>query len=137
MRRSFARTVPLLLCVALLASCLSDQIIYDDWGTSGYARVVGTAHFTNGTPVANRPVWYACGPESPTLFGDQTMTNATGAFAVNIEAPGEFLLPDSGVMVCRFQAPADTVPQMSLELTIPFSARKSDRPTTTIALVQP
>lgn len=137
MRGSVITHAVLVTSVALLSGCRSDGIILDDWGTSGHARVVGTAHFTSGAPVANRPVAYACGPESPTVFGQQTMTDASGAFAVDIEAPGPIPLPASGAMVCRFLAPADTVPQMSLELEVPFSARKSDRPTTAIALREP
>jgi hypothetical protein len=137
MRRALITAVCLISSTVLLQSCRSWGVILDDWGTTGYARVVGTAHFASGAPVANRPVGYACGPESATGFGYQTTTDARGVFALNIEVPGPMQLPESGEMVCRFLAPADTVPRMSVELAVPFSAVKGDRPTTVIALVEP
>lgn len=132
----FTRLLLLAIPIVTIAACRSGDII-DDFGTSGYARIEGKVTRTNGTPLANSGVFYLCGPDSPTEFGATARTDALGHYFIDVDAPGPVMIPASGVLQCRFSAPDDAPPIVSVERSVPFSVNADARPLTIVDLVEP
>jgi len=109
----------------------------DDWGVSGYARIEGKVTRVDGLPLANSSVFFSCGPETPGTFGWSVPTDAAGAYAIDVNAPGPVPIPASGALHCRVQAPADAPPIVMAERTVPFSTQGTSRPVTVIDLFEP
>jgi hypothetical protein len=130
------RVLLLAIPFAMLAGCEARDII-DDFGTSGYARIEGTVTHASGSPLANSGVFFSCGPESPTVFGSSVPTDASGHYSIDIDAPGPVAIPASGTLRCRFSAPVDPTPIVSVERTVQFSVSADDRPLTIVDLVEP
>ena len=119
-----------------LAAC-RDHIIIDDFGTSGYARIEGKVVRSNGVPLGNSGVFYLCGSDSPTGFGASVPTDAAGHFFVDVDAPGPVTIPASGSLRCRFSAPNNTPPIVSVERSVQFSVNPDVRPLTVVDLLEP
>ncbi len=109
----------------------------DDFGISGHARIEGTVTRANSQPFANRSVFFTCGPDAPGAFGWSLPTDTTGAYHIDVDAPGPISIPASGVLHCRVQAPADAPPIAMAERAVPFSTQGTSRPVTVIDLIEP
>lgn len=132
----FARVFLLALAAALIAGC-RDDIIIDDFGTSGYARIEGKVVRTSGAPLANSGVFFICGPDSPTAFGATVPTDAAGHYSIDVDAPGPVTIPANGSLRCRFSAPTSGPPIVSVERSVQFSANADSRPLTIVDLLEP
>ncbi len=132
----FARVLLLAVPPVTIAGCRARGII-DDFGTSGYARIEGKVTRANGTPLANSGVFVSCGTDSPTGFGSTVPTDASGHYAIDVDAPGPVFIPASGELNCRFSAPIDPAPIVSVERSIRFSATADARPLTIVDLLEP
>lgn len=130
-----ARALLFAIPSATLAGCASGDII-DDFGTSGYARVEGRVTRSNGSPLTNSGVFFSCGTESPGGFGGSVSTDASGHYAIDINAPGPVMIPASGTLFCRFSAPIDPVPIATVERSIQFAASPDARPLTIVDLLE-
>jgi hypothetical protein len=132
----FARVLLLAIPAVMIAGCQARGII-DDFGTSGYARIEGKVARANGTPLANSGVFFLCGPDSPTGFGSSVPTDASGHYFIDVDAPGPVTIPASGALRCRFSAPIDAAPIVSVERSVQFSANADARPLTIVDLFEP
>lgn len=119
--------VPALGC--LVAAC-SGEII-DDFGTSGYAQLQGTALRADGSRFAN--VFVTCGPEAPGEFGGLWNTDSVGRFDITLAAPATPLPPDE-TLVCAIHAPGDAPRMVSDTLVVPFTKERAARITTVVTL---
>ena len=136
MRLRLARVLLLAIPPVTIAGCQARDII-DDFGTSGYARIEGKVTRANGTPLANSGVFVSCGTDSPTGFGASVPTDASGHYSIDVDAPGPVIIPANGALYCRFSAPIDAAPIVSVERSIPFSATADARPLTIVDLLEP
>ena len=131
----FARVLLLAVPTVTIAGCQARSII-DDWGTSGYARIEGKVTRANGTPLANSGVFYMCGPDSPSEFGSSVPTDASGHYFIDLDVPGPTMIPASGALQCRFSAPINAEPIVSVERSVQFSATAGARPLTIVDLLE-
>ncbi|HMI48964.1 MAG TPA: hypothetical protein VK481_09865 [Gemmatimonadaceae bacterium] len=132
----FARVLLLVVPPVAIAGCQARAII-DDFGTNGYARIEGKVTRANGAPLANSGVFYLCGPDAPSEFGSSVPTDASGDYFIDLDVPGPTMIPASGALRCRFSAPTNAVPIVSVERSIQFSAKADARPLTIVDLLEP
>jgi len=134
-RRARRLAVGTLTAMLPVVGC-GPEVIVDDFGVAGYARIRGTVTRANGARFANASVFIRCGPTAPDYYGRSAPTDAAGQFDTNFEPPGAGTLPASGEMVCRVDAPGDAPPFASAQAAIPFSRTPNDRPTTVIDVTE-
>ena len=96
----------LLSCVAFIAlavvsAACSDDVIYDDFGTSGYARFSGTVTRADGSAYRDAPLYASCGRESTDGFGQTFNARSDGTFDIEMASPGVHSLPADRRLVCR------------------------------------
>lgn len=83
------RRSPLLTALlALVVGCRADAIIIDDFGTAGYALLEGTVTRHPSDPFGSGELFVSCGPGA---FARSAQTDPTGAFQIELLAPGPYL----------------------------------------------
>lgn len=98
----------LLALVPLLVAC-EDDVVMDDWGVAGYARLVGSVSAADGSPLPGLRVYLGCGRAEPTEFGNgPAVTDARGAYRLDATVPflGYPFVDSGAVLVCRASASA-------------------------------
>lgn len=132
--RSWLMGSAALLMASMTTACHSD-IINDNWGTAGYARLQGTVSHADGSRFGSVGLSYLCGDPAPTWFGGAITTDAQGTFDVAVDAPAAGMLPSSGVLVCEVLL-SSPVPVARVRATATFSQDAASRPITTFTLVE-
>jgi hypothetical protein len=118
---------------ALLAACSpGEKVIYDDFGTAGFARLVGVALRPDSTPLPS--IFVSCGLDAPGEFGGSFDTQADGRFDVTVAAPLPVGLNPDGGLVCSIRAPANSPTVVRATAYILFGPTPSARVTNNVAL---
>jgi hypothetical protein len=124
------------LFLLVITACRSDQVIRDDFGIAGYARLQGTVSRVDGSPWGGVTVSYSCGTPDPTWFGYQASADRQGSFNILVAAPAAGTLPESGTLLCEVRAPANSPPVARARAVTSFSQDEVSPPITTVNLVE-
>ena len=119
-------------CLIAAACSGGEEIIYDDFGTAGYARLVGVAVRADSTPLPS--IFVSCGQTEPGGFGLRFDTAADGRFDVTVAAPLPIGLPANGRLVCSVRAPAGAPTVLRATLSVPFAPDRNERVATVVTL---
>jgi hypothetical protein len=120
------------VCASLSACSPAEKVIYDDFGTAGFARLVGVALRPDSTPLAS--VFVSSGPDAPGAFGSSFDTQADGRFDITVAAPLPVGLNADGGLVCSIRAPANSPTVVRATAYILFGPSPSARVTNNVAL---
>ena len=118
---------------AVSAACNGgEDIIYDDFSTAGFARLVGVAVRADSTPLPS--IFVSCGPTEPGSFGLKFDTETDGRFDVTVAVPLPVGLPADGRLVCSVRAPAHAPTVVHATLSVPFAPNRNERVATVVTL---
>lgn len=119
-----------------VASGCAEQVIIDDFGTAGYARLQGTVTRANGAVFAGGTLYISCGHPEPDWFGMQASTTSAGTFDVSVDAPHAGSLPATRELVCEVRAVSGPTVVARQRAPVRFSQDPAQRPIVQFALVE-